>query len=433
MKKWLMVLVPVLILGSLVAWKLTVNHREKMKQGEQRASRSGAAASVELASPQYRDIISSYEATGNVESIQNVKISPKVSGNITYLTVREGDHVRQGQVLVRIDQSDVLAAVRQQQASLAEAKFRLAQAQLTQTPTDIAVSTQIRQQEASVTSAEADLTQATQNRASQLQAVKATLDDAQSKIESANAVIANANASINSAQANLENATVKYNRVLGLYKQGYVAAQDVDDAKTTVSVQQAALDTARGQLQSATAAAKSMSAQKRNVEQQGNITASKADADLAAARAKVVQAKASLEYAQANAKQSPAYRQSLEALKAGVAAAQASLDSAQSKVDDTVLRSPLDGVVTGRTQDLGSLASPGQAVLTVQAMKKVWVSIAVPAEVSVKLSLNQPATVAFDALDGRTFTARIAQINPSADLQSRQYTVRVILDNADNL
>jgi membrane fusion protein (multidrug efflux system) len=46
-----------------------------------------------------------------------------------------------------------------------------------------------------------------------------------------------------------------------------------------------------------------------------------------------------------------------------------------------------------------------------------------------KLHLNQPADVIFDALDGKSFPGRVAQINPSADLQSRQFTVRVALNN----
>jgi hypothetical protein len=48
-----------------------------------------------------------------------------------------------------------------------------------------------------------------------------------------------------------------------LYKQGYVAAQDVDDLKTAMSVQSTAVETAKGQVLSATAALNAASAQKR--------------------------------------------------------------------------------------------------------------------------------------------------------------------------
>ncbi|MDD3926079.1 MAG: efflux RND transporter periplasmic adaptor subunit [bacterium] len=433
MKKRLLVIIPLLVLIGLIGWRVAQKRAETASQTAQRTARTGMPVSVELASPQIRDIVDTFQATGSVEAIKNIKISPKVTGQIDYLEVREGDRVRQGQVLVRIDPSEMQAEVRRQQAALAESRYRLAQARLTQTTTDSAVTTQIQQQQAGLAGAQADLHQVEETYKAQLVATKASLEDAQSKIDSANAAVANANANIKSAQANLDNATARYNRVLGLYKQGYVATQDVDDARTAVSVQQSLVETARGQLQSAAAAVGSVSAQKRSAEQQGSIVRGKAYADIEAARAKVAQAKASLEYARANARQTPAYRQNLEALSAGVAVAQASLDGARSKLADTVLRSPLDGVVTARNQDSGALALSGQPLLTVQAMNKVWVTIAVPEDVCVKIHLNQKADVTFDSLKGRTFAARIAQINPSADSLSRQYTVRVLLDNSDNI
>lgn len=160
------------------------------------------------------------------------------------------------------------------------------------------------------------------------------------------------------------------------------------------------------------------------------ITRGKAHADVESAQAKVAQAKAALEYAKANLKATPAFQQNLEALRAGVGAAQAGLDGARAKLDDAVLRAPLDGVVSARTQDPGGLASPSQPILTIQSLNAVWVTIGVPDTVCTRLRLGQPATVTFDALGGVKLTGRIAQINPSADAQNRQFTVRVAVDNA---
>jgi membrane fusion protein (multidrug efflux system) len=429
MKKWLMVLVPLLVLAALIAWRFGQKNAEGADQAGQRGGRMRGAATVELSTVGLRDIRKTFQATGNVESMQNVKISPRLTGRIEYLQVREGDRVKQGQVLVRIAGS-------------------------TTRPPPSA-------------SAQADLRLAEQSYAAQLAASSATVEDAQGKIESSGATVSNAQSGINSAQANLDNATAKYNRTTELHSKGFVSAQEVDNARTAVSMQQAAVETAKGQLKAAQAAQSSAQAQKksaeqqaviakmkadagvdsararveqantalasalaqqRSAEQQTAITRAKADADLESARARIEQAGAALENARAST-QSPAFRQSLEALKAGIDAARASLDSAQAKLNDTELRSPLDGVITARTQDPGTLASPGQPILTIQSLNHIWVTIAVPDDVCAKLRLNQPATVAFDALDGRSFPARIAQINPSADLQSRQFAVRVVLDN----
>jgi HlyD family secretion protein len=360
-----------------------------------------------------------FEATGSVEAPQNVKIAPKVSGRIDYLSLHEGDAVKKGQVLVRIDPSEVEGEVQQAQASLAEAQYRLAQAQLSQGPSDVAVSTQVRQQHASVTSANADYEQTVQNSQSQVASAESMVTDAQAKID-------NAKASVKSAQANLDNATTKYNRMAGLFAKGFVAAQDVDDAKATVSVQQSAVDVAIGLLASATA-------QKASVDQQLKIAKAKGKADVAASRARRDQAEASLDYAKANTAQKPAYQQSLAALRSSVSAARATLRSAQARRQDTVLTSPLDGYVTGRYADQGAMATPGQAILAVQFIKQVWVSVSAPEEVSTKLHLGQPATIKLDAFAGQTFTGNVIQINPSADPQSRQFMVRVILSNTGNL
>jgi len=190
------------------------------------------------------------------------------------------------------------------------------------------------------------------------------------------------------------------------------------------------IESARARVTQMKAAVGSATAQQRSAEQQAKITTVKADGDVAAAQTRVTQAKAALDYARANAASSPAFEQNLAALRAGIAAEQAALDSIQVKLLDTEIRSPLRGVVSARAQEVGGLASPGQAILTVQTTNTVWVTIAAPADVCRRLQLNQTARVAFDELDLH-ITGRIAQINPAADPQSRQYTVRVVLDNRD--
>ena len=70
--------------------------------------------------------------------------------------------------------------------------------------------------------------------------------------------------------------------------------------------------------------------------------------------------------------------------------------------------------------------------ISVQFTKQIWVTASVPEDVCAKLHIGQPAQITLDAFPDRQFTASIIQINPSADPQSRQFTVRVILSNQDN-
>lgn len=425
--------IPVVLILGLIGWRISEKRAEQTANAGQMAARSKSAPSVSVAPVQVRDIIQSFNATGDVEAPLNVKISPKLAGRVSFIQAHEGDRVKKGQVLVRIDDTDVEAGVRAAQASVAEAQYRLAQAQLTQNSTNVGVNTQIRQQKAVVASSVADYNQVKQNYQSQLASASASVVDAQGKIDVANAAISNAQAAIDSAQANLDNARAKYNRIQGLYKQGFIAAQDVDDAKAAVSVQSAAFEVAKGQLRAANAQRDSAVAQKQSAEQQASIVKTKGLSDIEASKAKLVQAQASSEYAQANTSQKSAYQQSIAALRSAVDAAKAELRSAESKRADTVLVSPLDGYVTGRYVDPGAVLSAGQAALAVQFMKQVWVTIAVPEESVPKLHIGQPAKVAFDAFQGQSFAGSIIQINPSADPLSRQFTVRAIMDNSQGL
>ncbi|HEY3268186.1 MAG TPA: efflux RND transporter periplasmic adaptor subunit [Armatimonadota bacterium] len=433
MKRWLAVLLPALVVLGLIGWRLKQKAADTAQQAQVRDMRKSAPVPVAVAPAVRRNIVATFDSIGNVEAPYNVRISPKTTGRLDYLVVREGDLVTAGEVLARIDPSEAEANVRQQQAQVAQARYRLAQARLTQNPANVSVRSQILQQQAALASASATFNQAQQNDVAQRASAAAGVQDAQGKLNSAAAGIENAQASVRSAQANLNNARSKYNRVHDLYKQGFISAQDVDDAQTAVQMQQGALDVANGQLTSSKAQRDSAQAQLHSAQQQALIAASKGAADIAAAKAQVQQAKATLATARANTAQTPAYQENLAALQAAVDAAVAQLHSAQAQLSDTVLRSPLSGSVTGRFADPGTMASPSQPLLSVQAIRQVYVTVAAPEDVSRRIFTGQPATVRVDAIPGKTFAAKVAQVNPAADPASRQFSVRLILDNAQGL
>lgn len=412
----LAIVVPLVLLTLLVFWRLAQKRADVAEQAAQRAARMKGPAVVSLSPVQIRDLVQTFDATGSVEAPLSVKIAPKITGRIEYLRVREGDRVRKGQVLVRIDASQVEAEVQQQRAALAEAQYRLAQAQMGQAPADVAVNTQIRQQRAAVASAEADFNQARKSFDAQVAAAQANVTDATSRVDTAGAALSG-------ARANLANAKAKYDRIHSLYSQGFIAAQEVDDAKAALDVQQSAVEMAQAQVRSA-------NAQLQSATEQLSIVREKSKADVEASRAKLVQAKGALEYASASTSQKQAYRQSIAALRAGVSAAEAAVRSANARRLDTVLVSPLDGYVTGRHSDPGAIASPSQPILSVQFMKQLWVTLGVPDAAVARIHIGQPATVAFDAMPGRTFAASVIQVNPAAEQPSRQFQVRVLLSNA---
>ena len=73
-------------------------------------------------------IVQKVNATGKIQPNTEINISADVSAKITGLSVKEGDHVEQGQLLVQLDRAKYLAAVQSQEAQVrsAQAQARLA-------------------------------------------------------------------------------------------------------------------------------------------------------------------------------------------------------------------------------------------------------------------------------------------------------------------
>lgn len=433
MKRLLYILIPAIVLGALIAWRFQQKKADAAQQAKAAAARKTATPSVNAAVATVRDIVHTFEGVNSVEAPFNVKISSKVTGLLQYLQVREGDAVKAGDVIARIDPSQVQALLAQNQAAVAEAQNRLAQAQITTGATNVNAQTQVRTQQAAVESAQANYNQVKGNYDAQIATAQAGVTDAEGKVAAAKANVANAEATIRSAQANVKNAQVRYDRTNNLYKQGFVAAQDVDDARTTVNVQLATLNVNQSQRSAAQSALDSANAQLDSAQQNLSIVTKKGKADIEAANSTVKQAKAALAYARANTSQVPAYQANLKALQAAVAAAQAQVRNAQAQLNDTVLRSTVNGFVTDRAADPGTVVTAGAPIVTIQSEKQVFVTVPIPEDVSRHVQIGQTATSVFDALPGQKFEGRIVSLDPAADPQSRLFTMRVLLANPQNL
>jgi len=71
--------------------------------------------------------------SGTMQPVRQATVKAKVSGDVREITVREGDAVRAGQVLVRVDTADLDARVLERQGQLQSAKAQLALAEKTNT------------------------------------------------------------------------------------------------------------------------------------------------------------------------------------------------------------------------------------------------------------------------------------------------------------
>ncbi len=137
MKRWTPWIIAVLVLGLLAAGAFRTLSTRKQQQAElAAASARPAQATVELlpgdvAQAQLRRLPISLPISGSLRPTRSAMVKARVAGELRDLTVREGDTVRAGQVLARIDADEYQSRLRQaqQQADAARAQVDIAQRQ----------------------------------------------------------------------------------------------------------------------------------------------------------------------------------------------------------------------------------------------------------------------------------------------------------------
>lgn len=92
-----------------------------------------AATEVRTAAIERRDIVETLAVVGRVRAPSRATLGASVAGTVTEVRVREGDRVVRGDVLVRLEDREVAASVRQAEAALAEtraeAEYAIAEAE----------------------------------------------------------------------------------------------------------------------------------------------------------------------------------------------------------------------------------------------------------------------------------------------------------------
>jgi RND family efflux transporter MFP subunit len=163
------------------------------------------------------------------------------------------------------------------------------------------------------------------------------------------------------------------------------------------------------------------------------------------AKAQVAEAEANLAKVRSDAARAEALyqgkaltRPDYDAATAGLAAslaraegARAQLESAQISLRDGALVAPFDGIVLSRSVEVGSLAGVGTIGLTVADLTRVKAVFGVPDQVVQRVQVGAALRVASDAFPGAFFPGQVTAVSPSADPQSRVFSVEVTIPNPD--
>ncbi|MFZ2493396.1 MAG: efflux RND transporter periplasmic adaptor subunit [Thermoanaerobaculia bacterium] len=115
----------------------------------------------------------------------------------------------------------------------------------------------------------------------------------------------------------------------------------------------------------------------------------------------------------------------LDGIRAQIDVAQGQLDLASFQLSLLSIRAPLSGTVTKRFVSAGDTVAPGSPVATLSDMRSLKATFSVDEEDLSGLKLGQRVTIR--ARSGHTLDASIVRIAPTADPQTRKFSVEATL------
>jgi membrane fusion protein (multidrug efflux system) len=303
-----------------------------------------------------------------------VPISPKISGSVLEVLVKDNQQVKAGDVLVRIDPRDYQAKVDQLKAALvlAESQETAARANLPLTRETTQSST--TGMSAGVATAEAQARQA-----------KLAADQA------GTSEIAWARSNLAAAQANSDKAQADLARMRPLVSKAEISQQQFDSYTAAAKVAEAQLKAAQDRVQSAD-------------QQAANLGAA-----YEASQARVQQMQAELAQSRAGERQVQVSAAQVQSASARIQEARANLEAAELNLSYTTIVAPSDGQVTKKSVEPGMIVQPGQALMAIIPLRDVWVTANFKETQLAGVHPGQPAEIDID-MYGRTIKGRVDSI-----------------------
>jgi HlyD family secretion protein len=145
-----------------------------------------------------RDLVAAVTASGKIQPKKKVDVSADITGRITKIAVREGDFVKQGQLLLQIDPTIYQANLQQAQATMASSQAAVVQAKANKDQAERALrrTTELHTQSPNLVSQE------------QLEQAQTAFDIGESNLNAAQHQVDQARAAVQSARDNLRKTTL---------------------------------------------------------------------------------------------------------------------------------------------------------------------------------------------------------------------------------
>jgi len=303
---------------------------------------------------------SSYESTDDAQIDGHINsVSARVSGHVIKLNVEDNQYVEKGTLLVEIDPVDYEVAVERARADYADAQAQAAAAGINVPVTDVSTSSQVSSAQANVSNTHSGIAAARQ------------------QFDAAKAQVAEAEANNAKAQSDL----IRYKQLID--------KQEISQQQYDVAV----------------AAAKSGAA---------NVEAARSAA--AAAAAQIEQAQSKQAQAQADLRTAQTAPQTMRATRARALSAQASADrkradlrQAELNLEYTKILSPVTGIVTNRTVEVGQNVQVGAEMMKIIPLEDLWVTANFKETQLREMKPGQRSSIKVDA-NGKTYKGHVDSI-----------------------
>ena len=337
--------------------------------------------------------------SGNIE-LTEVNIAFKTAGRLIERTVDEGDAVKKGQIVARLDRDQLLAQRDREAAGLASAQAQLAQAQTALEWERATLAGDLEQRKADLASNESRLLEL--------------------KNGSRPQEIQESRAAVEAAQSELDRAKRDWDRSQTLYKN--------DDIST------AQYDQYRNRWESADAALK-------QAQQRAALVQAGPRVEIVqAAQGQVEKMRGALKMAEANTLEIQRREQELVTRRAEIERSRASVALIDAQLADTIAYSPVDGVVLVKSADVGEVLGVGTTVVTVGDIDHPWLRGYVNETALGKVKVGAKARITTDSYPGKVYEGRVSFIASEAEFTPKQiqtqeervklvYRIKIELDN----
>jgi len=325
----------------------------------------------------WREMIST-ESTDNA-TIQGsvVSISSRISGTVVGVDVSDNQKVKKGDILVRLDRSDLQVALNQAQAAL---ELAISQAEAARVGVD-----------QSATQASAQSTQAE----GQFSLATTSIDVARAAVEAARTGILSAEAKLAQAQTQCDQAREDYERYVTLAEQGVIPQQQLDHAESAYKIAQAALESAQNDVALA----------------QSKLQQAELNVDIA--KAQQLQSEGAVQGARATAEQTDVRQKQYDAALAQVDVARAAAETAQLQLSYTTISAPSDGRLGRVSVQVGQRISTGQPLLAL-VLPDIWVVANFKETQMDRIRPGLPVDIRVDAYPGKVFPGRVDSLSPAS-------------------